>query len=883
MNEFKEFSENELENDIRENKEIIDNIDNKDNEEKEDVLVKEDSIDDASDVSIEEAKKEEKNDNDEKIETKSKKENKNVKRIIITILIVLILLINAIFLGHYIFLSLFGTKEKAVIDTVVPSFRDISIYSDNENDKNYAEVGDVITLKFMADEKLKNNPKVEINSSLVDVTFKDGYYYANYDVVEQYDKDFLMAFKISDYEDRNGNKGNEIFNTTDESFVYISAIDKIIEKVYVNSVKFETDSIYMTLGEKRKIDLIVEPSNATYDELKWESEDEKIVSVNNGEFVANNLGKTKVFAMVDHHGAGIEVNVVDKITKVTGIKFKNNTDTITVGESLDLQVELSPKNATNTKIKWSSSDENIATVYDGKVLAKKKGEVTITAKIDGVKTERKFVVKDKKNELLKIQLNTVYSNIFVGDKLQLVATAYPVGYAVDGIKWSSSNTNVATVSSTGLVVSKRNGEAVITASLDGKIAKATIIVNNKNVSVTGVSVTPTSTSLNVGASVTLNANITPNNASNKNVTWTSSDSTIASVSSKGVVTGKKRGTVVITVKTNDGNMTAKITIKVLQPVTQVTLNSKIGTKYLNETDKTILLKATISPIDADDKRLTWSSSNPDIAKVDTKGKVTALLPGQATITVKASSGVKATFTINVRQKKIIVVGSSHVGQMSQHYSQYSKKGSTLTYKVSDGSLKYIVGEDSGMAFQTGSGYNSLVSEFEKTKPYANYVENYVYFQMSKEYVYNLKTCTPTIDTINSNFKTLINKMNDSKQKYQVSYYVVSIPPVKNANDDEEDNVTIVVNSNNNPCGSSRLSNRKIYGYNKIVGSLNNNVFTYIDLFNYFVDVEDDELDEEFDFKNNYNTTNGWLWDVTTTANFTKAMFDKTKALGTVSY
>ena len=148
-----------------------------------------------------------------------------------------------------------------------------------------------------------------------------------------------------------------------------------------------------------------------------------------------------------------------------------------------------------------------------------------------------------------------------------------------------------------------------------------------------------SVSLNVGKTYTLKAKGTKGK-----ITWTSSNKSVATVSSKGVVKAKKKGTAVITAKYGKKKLACKVTVK--QPVKSIKLNKTSATL---KKGKSLTLKATISPSSANSKTVTWTSSNKEVATVTSKGVVKAVGNGTATITVKAKngSGKKATCKITV--------------------------------------------------------------------------------------------------------------------------------------------------------------------------------------------------------------------------------------------
>ena len=160
------------------------------------------------------------------------------------------------------------------------------------------------------------------------------------------------------------------------------------------------------------------------------------------------------------------------------------------------------------------------------------------------------------------------------------------------------------------------------------------------VSVTGVTLNKTSTSIQVGGTETLTATVSHKDAANKKVTWKSSNAAIASVDANGKVTGVKAGEATITVTTEDGGKTATCKVTVSDKEIKVT-----GVK-LNKSETSLLvggnetLTATVLPEDATNQNVTWKSDKPEIATVDANGKVTAVKVGEATITVTTEDGGK---------------------------------------------------------------------------------------------------------------------------------------------------------------------------------------------------------------------------------------------------
>ena len=241
---------------------------------------------------------------------------------------------------------------------------------------------------------------------------------------------------------------------------------------------------------------------------------------------------------------------------VTGIRLTPSTITLEEGQSSQLTATVYPANATNKKVLWSSNyPESVSVDDNGLITAIERRlgvTIIITAKTeDGEKTAtcRVYVNESTSGKVAVtgISLGQSSAEIKVGDVLQLNATVAPSNATNKTVTWSSSNNSVATVSSSGLVSGKSEGTAKITAKTEdgGKTATVTITVKKADggsVSVTGVSLDKSSISLKVGESETLKATVSPMNATNKGLTWTSSMSSVATVTSDGVVTAKAAGT-----------------------------------------------------------------------------------------------------------------------------------------------------------------------------------------------------------------------------------------------------------------------------------------------------------------------------------------------------
>ena len=199
------------------------------------------------------------------------------------------------------------------------------------------------------------------------------------------------------------------------------------------------------------------------------------------------------------------------------------------------------------------------------------------------------------------------------------------------------------------VTGRKAGETILTiASVqDPSVTVRYRVIVTQPVS--RISVTAPEKSVAVGGSVTLNAGILPEDATIKQVTWSSADERIATVDANGTVTGVKRGTARITAAAADGsNIRASINLQVVQTAEEITLDT---TELTVDTGRTGMLKATVLPKDTNDKNVIWTSSDESIAKVNAQGRVTGVSLGECEITCtsKVNGAVQAKAVVHVQQ------------------------------------------------------------------------------------------------------------------------------------------------------------------------------------------------------------------------------------------
>ena len=280
------------------------------------------------------------------------------------------------------------------------------------------------------------------------------------------------------------------------------------------------------------------------------------------------------------------VEAKDEPISVSGVSLNKDSLSLKKGSTETLIATVSPEDAANREVIWSSDHPEYATVENGLVTAVAAGEATITVTTkDGNKTAtcRVTVTEDPAPTPGSVSVSPSTLNLTVGSTSTLAAATIP---EKQPIIWSSSKDSVASVDSNGKVTAKAAGEAVITAKItvDGKEYTSTcnVKVTASTVAVTGVTLDKSSATVNVNGTTQLTATVAPSNASNKNVTWKSSNTNIATVDSNGKVTGKAVGEATITVTTADGGKTATCKVTVSKgSVTTIT--------YSVAVDKTLTL------------------------------------------------------------------------------------------------------------------------------------------------------------------------------------------------------------------------------------------------------------------------------------------------------
>lgn len=421
------------------------------------------------------------------------------------------------------------------------------------------------------------------------------------------------------------------------------------------SISLDVNSKTIKVDESFDIKAILLPSNTTIKTVVWTSSNPSVARVVNGNVVGVSEGQATITAQTGN-GLNAKCNVFvepanREVESINILSF--NGIKIEVGDSKKVGVSIYPFNATNRELTWSSSDDSIFTVNNGTITAKKAGSAILTVKSSNGKFDtQKVIVNNKPIEVESITLNKTSISINKGETANLIPTVNPSNATDQSVKWSTSDKKIVSVNN-GVITGIGSGEATITAkSSNGKTVSCKVTVVDKNIDVEGISLNTTQASLVIENTIDLTATIIPSGASDKSVSWSSSNSKVARVDNKGKVKALSAGKATITAKSVNGK-TATCEIEVKESVIDVKkLVLRVSSTNLYIGDEMNMV-ATIEPKNATDQRVYFDSSNPKVATVDSSGHVKAVGVGSTTISATSSSSkLVATSTIVVMKKPI---------------------------------------------------------------------------------------------------------------------------------------------------------------------------------------------------------------------------------------
>ena len=433
-------------------------------------------------------------------------------------------------------------------------------------------------------------------------------------------------------------------------------------RIYPETITLETGCWYYQAYAE------VCPENADCKEVTWYSDDPAIASVNysSGYIYARSVGVTRIHAMAtDGSGCCDYLTVtVKKSVPVRSVTLDHSYLSLEKGTDVTLHATVCPENATNRRLNWHSNNPNVATVSNGgTVTAISKGSTIITATAADGSLACDCCNVIVTTDILVTSVNVVPSSkvMTVGNSAYLDASICPPDASNKCVIWHSENEAIATVSSNGLVIAHAAGTTVIYAtSCDGSdITGCCRLTVNAKIPVSGITVTPATADLKVGARKKLTVTVSPANATDKRVRWSCGQSEIVLLDTlTGEIQAIAAGNATVTATAVDGSgVSGSCQVSVTEiPVTGISIDP---TSYTMNAKSSARFGATISPSNATNKKIIWSSNNKAVATVNQNGCVTAVSPGNATIWVTAQGNkaktASAALTVNAADTREEVV------------------------------------------------------------------------------------------------------------------------------------------------------------------------------------------------------------------------------------
>ena len=480
----------------------------------------------------------------------------------------------------------------------------------NDNDKDKLADGNVAKISF----KVKDTAKGDIGLKVKNLEFCD------------VNSEDIPTSEISVTKDNDA-----------QIKVVVPATGITVDKTATTIVKGATDKLTATL--------VPADANGT---ITWSTSDSSVATVSSdGTVTAVKNGTATVTAKCGDLSAQTKVTVINPLKAIT---ITGTTHSIKKGQTTQLGLTYDPADTTDSvAATWTSSNTSVATVSKtGLVTALKDGSTTIKATVGNVSSTYDIAVKEVKLTGIKMEEKAL---IHKGDTKALTVEYTPADTTDDKtVAWSSSDSTVASVDNNGIVTAVKPGSAVITAKVGNYQATCAVTVDAPL-----KEIVPEKAIIDMVKKQTANIaySVVPaDTTDSKDVTYTSSDETVATVNSDGKVTAKKAGQATVTI-TGANGIKATVTVNVSEiPVNEVVLSAQ---DEIIEAGAKKAITATLKPENNtdDNQDVTWTTSDEKIAKVvvdkddSHKATIEGVAAGSAVITATAANGTKAECTVKV--------------------------------------------------------------------------------------------------------------------------------------------------------------------------------------------------------------------------------------------
>lgn len=412
--------------------------------------------------------------------------------------------------------------------------------------------------------------------------------------------------------------------------------------VAVTGITVSPTTLSLGVGKTGDVTATVIPSNAADLSVVWSSSNESIATVSGGKVTAVKAGRTIVSATTTDGGYSADCTVNVSNIDVTTVTVKPATAALKRDETLQLTATVEPADATFPEVTWKSSDDKIATVdAKGLVTSKGSGTVTITATSGSASgtcvITATVPVKGVSLSKSEISIRKAVANS------DIAAVFDPADATNKNVTWKIGDEKIAILSVKGnvpTVTGVKEGETTLTVTTEdgGFTASCKVVVADTPVE--SVSISPTSANILKGQTQQFTATVLPDLATDKSVSWSTSDPNVATIDANGLLTGVASGEVTVTVKTNDGNKTATAKVVVTVPADGISVSATELTVYEGFSYGDLVVKVT--PDGVTDSSFTAFSSDEAVVTVTvgplSKVTVNPVKAGEATITFKSVDG-----------------------------------------------------------------------------------------------------------------------------------------------------------------------------------------------------------------------------------------------------
>jgi uncharacterized protein YjdB len=400
-----------------------------------------------------------------------------------------------------------------------------------------------------------------------------------------------------------------------------------LSSLAVTGVVVSPTSASLAVGAQLAATAAVRPASAQNTAVVWGTSNPAVATVSSsGVITAASVGACSITVTTVEGGfvAALALTVVASNVAATSVTVTPSSQTsLAVGAQLAASATVYPRNATNQTVSWSSTEPGVASVdaASGRIVALAPGTcaIVVTTSDGGRQASFVLVVTQAVVPSTSVTVAPASAQLAVGDSLDAVASVLPSNVTNASVTWSTSNAAVARVSSSGRVTAWGAGSCVVTARNGASAGTLLLTVTTDPIAATGLAVSPTVAQVYAGDALQAAALVLPPNATDKTVTWSSSAPAVAQVgASTGLVQALTAGTSTIAAATAlaNGAFQASFLLTVLPtpaPVTGVSVPPP--SLPLLATGADLQLQATVSPPDATNPAVIWSSSDANVAVV----------------------------------------------------------------------------------------------------------------------------------------------------------------------------------------------------------------------------------------------------------------------------